>query len=93
MHEEGTQHTPLRYTARAQERLVPRASLSLGSAPDRPLLGLFKSSSGALGIWDGQHATPVDRGRLFGRGKWLGGSTVQAWSGAWIERREIANAS
>ena len=30
-------------------------SLSLGSGPGRPLLGLFKSSSGTLGIWNGQH--------------------------------------
>jgi hypothetical protein len=28
---------------------------SLGSGSDRPLPGLFKSSSGTLGIWDGQH--------------------------------------
>src|SRR5258708_3365193 len=36
-----------------QERLV--RLVSLGSGPDRPLLGLFKSSSGTLGIWNGQH--------------------------------------
>ena len=28
---------------------------SVGSGPDRPVLGLFKSSSGTLGMWHGQH--------------------------------------
>jgi hypothetical protein len=39
----------LRYGERKQERSVALASLSLGSGPDRPLLGLFKSISGTLG--------------------------------------------
>jgi len=44
-----------RYAERTQQRLVPLALASLASGPDRRLLGLFKSSSGTLGIRDGQH--------------------------------------
>jgi hypothetical protein len=42
------------YSARAGAFSPPRLA-SLGSGPDRPLLGLFKSRSGTLWIWDGQH--------------------------------------
>jgi hypothetical protein len=54
----------------AQQRLVPARLASLGSAPDQPLLGRFKSSFKTLGIWDGQHEAHfvrrgVDRQQLF----------------------------
>jgi hypothetical protein len=41
MHEVGSQQTTLRYTARAQERLLPLASLSLGSV----LTGIYSAFS------------------------------------------------
>src|SRR5262245_45742417 len=31
------------------------------TGPGRPLLGVFKSSSGTLGIWDGQHEAHLAR--------------------------------
>ncbi len=49
-------HTyPALYSEHAGAFLVPLASLRSARAPERPLLGLFKSSSGTLGIGDGQH--------------------------------------
>ena len=49
--------------------ISPPRLASLGSGPDRPLLGLFTSSSGTLGIWDGQHEAHFARrgpiGQLF----------------------------
>jgi hypothetical protein len=56
---------PALQRSHAEAFSLPRLAW-LGSAPDRPLLGIFKSSSGTLGIWNGRHeahSTPsrVDR--------------------------------
>jgi len=51
----GVSKWATRWEGPTQERSAPLALASLGSGPDRPLIGLFKSSTGTLGIWDGQH--------------------------------------
>jgi hypothetical protein len=45
----------MRCRERTQQPKALLAFASRGSGPDRPLLGLLKSSSGTLGIGDGQH--------------------------------------
>jgi hypothetical protein len=49
-----TERTPRVYRTDTGDLTSPRLA-SLGSGPDRPLLGLFKFRSAKLGIWDGQH--------------------------------------
>jgi hypothetical protein len=56
----------MRCRERTQQPKALLALASLGSGPDRPLLGFCKSSSGTLGIWDGQHEAYCLRRGLIG---------------------------